>query len=171
MGFFDRFKKYESGQDKKKKKQVAPKAEEKAPKKEKKPVPTAQKAPKKSASQVQGEAEATKVSETKIDQPTVAKKEDTGDAYKVLLKPLVTEKATNLSALNKYVFEVALEATKIEIKKAIKNVYGIEPVSVNILHVSGKKVRFGRTMGTTKNRKKAIVAFKSGQKIEVYEGV
>jgi len=150
MGFFDRFKKFKRGEIKKeeaKTKFLKSKSEEVKIKEEVIPA-------------VEKEKSAKKI-----------KKEETGEAYRILIKPLITEKGANLSSENKYVFEVAPEANKIEIKKAIKNVYGIEPININIINIPGKEVRFGRTKGRTKDRKKAIVTLKKGEKIEVYEGV
>jgi large subunit ribosomal protein L23 len=95
----------------------------------------------------------------------------TASSYRFLVKPLVTEKAGNMSAEGKYVFEVNSFANKVEIKKAIRAVYNVNPVKINILNVSGKSVRYGRTQGKTKNWKKAVVTLKPGDKIEVYEGV
>ncbi len=102
--------------------------------------------------------------------PKVAKKE-TGQAYRILIRPLITEKGSFLGQFNQYIFEVAPEANKIEIAKAFENVYGIKPISVNILKTKGKEVRYGRVSGRTKNRKKAIVTLKPGEKIEIYERV
>lgn len=98
-------------------------------------------------------------------------KKDNLLSYRVLIKPLVTEKAAELGVLNKYVFEIAPSMNKIEVKKAILSVYGIEPISVNIINMLGKAVRYGRASGTTKDWKKAIVTLKAGDKIEVYHGV
>lgn len=95
----------------------------------------------------------------------------TRDAYKILIRPLITEKATYMGAFNQYVFEVAPGAGKIEVKKAIESVYGVSPKSVNIVTLSGKQRRYGRVMGRTKNWKKAIITLKPGEKIEIYEGV
>ena len=92
-------------------------------------------------------------------------------AYRVLIKPLITEKASNLGVLNKYVFAINPAVNKIEVKKAIRTIYNVEPVAVNISNFSGKKVRYGRVQGVTKHWKKAIVTLKAGDKIEVYEGV
>ena len=92
-------------------------------------------------------------------------------AHQVLVKPLITEKAAELGALNKYVFVVNPKMNKVEIKKAIRTIYKVDPTQVNILNFSGKKVRYGRTIGTTKHWKKAVVTLKPGDKIEVYEGV
>ncbi|MDD5032006.1 MAG: 50S ribosomal protein L23 [Patescibacteria group bacterium] len=89
----------------------------------------------------------------------------------MLLKPLVTEKATNLGVLNKYVFAVSPKANKIEIAEAIKAVYGVKPVGINIIKGEGKTVRSGRTFGKRKDWKKAIVALPAGKTIKIYEGV
>jgi len=89
----------------------------------------------------------------------------------VLVKPLITEKSSFLSPYGQYVFEVSLKTNKVEIAKAIERVYGVKPVSVNIVRVRGKKVRYGKTLGETKKWKKAIITLKPGDKIEVYEGV
>jgi large subunit ribosomal protein L23 len=99
------------------------------------------------------------------------KGEDSKDAYKILVKPLVTERATALAVLNKYCFMVANEANKITVKKAIKSLYGVEPIAVNMVKVRGKKVSYRRSFGKKKNWKKAIVTLKPEEKIEIYEGV
>jgi large subunit ribosomal protein L23 len=98
-------------------------------------------------------------------------KEDTGDAYRVLRHPLITEKGSWLGAANKYAFAVAPQTNKVEVRKAIRKVYGVDPVKVNIMNIAGKKVRYGRTSGQTKNWKKAIVTLAAGQKIEIQEGL
>lgn len=92
-------------------------------------------------------------------------------AFRVLIKPLVTEKASREGVANKYFFAVSLKTNKIEITKAIKDVYGIKPEKVNIVNMKGKEVRFGRTMGKRKDWKKAIVTLPEGKTIKVYEGV
>ena len=60
---------------------------------------------------------------------------------------------------------------KIDVKKAIRTIYEVDPIKVNILNLSGRKVRYGKTRGKTKRWKKAIVTLKKGDSIEVYEGV
>jgi len=105
---------------------------------------------------------------------TVAKtalKEDTKNAYRVLLKPLITEKGTYLGAHQKYVFAVSLRTNKVEVKKAIEALYGVRPVAVNIVNLSGKNVRYGRSRGRTKDKKKAIITLAKGQSLDIYEGV
>jgi len=94
-----------------------------------------------------------------------------GRAFRVLVKPLVTEKASVLGMQNKYVFSVDMDANKIEVAKAIEEVYGIKPVSVNIVRVTGKKVRHGKIQGKRKDFKKAVITLPKGKTIKVYEGV
>ena len=94
-----------------------------------------------------------------------------GQAYKIIMKPLVTEKVSGLGALNKYVFAVAKNTNKIEVAKAIKEIYGIKPVGVNVIRMSGKKARYGRISGQRKDWKKAIITLPQGQTIKIYEGV
>lgn len=98
-------------------------------------------------------------------------KHDTKDAYKVLVKALITEKASYLKSENKYLFEVNSNTNKNEIKKAIYHVYGVWPTKINISNLGGKNKRYGRNTGVTKARKKAIVTLKQGDSIELYEGV
>ena len=93
------------------------------------------------------------------------------EAYRVLIKPLVTEKASSAGILNKYVFAINPRMNKVEVKKAVRAIYNVDPVKVNISNFSGKQVRYGRTSGQTKSWKKAVVTLKAGDKIEVYEGV
>jgi len=93
------------------------------------------------------------------------------DSYRVLVKPLITEKATTLVGANKYVFIVASGANKIEITKAIKSTYGVTPIKINVVNVSGKKVARGRISGQRSDWRKAIVTLAKGETIKIYEGV
>lgn len=92
-------------------------------------------------------------------------------AHRVLVRPLITEKAANFGTLNKYAFVVTENANKIEINKAIQAVYGVKPVNVNIVCVKGKAVSRGRIKGRRSDFKKAIVTLKKGDTIQIYEGV
>jgi large subunit ribosomal protein L23 len=92
-------------------------------------------------------------------------------AYRVLLKPIVTEKASIMSSKNQYVFQVADNANKIEISKAIAQVFGIKPLKVNIISMIGKTVRTKKIKGKRKDWKKAIVIMPEGKSIDIYEGV
>jgi large subunit ribosomal protein L23 len=92
-------------------------------------------------------------------------------AYRVLVSPLVTEKAANLGSLNKYAFVVSTSANKIEVAKAVQSVYGVKVETVNIISMKGKRVTRGRIKGQRKDWKKALVTLKKGDSIQLYEGV
>jgi len=85
----------------------------------------------------------------------------------VLKAPHVSEKATDLSNEGIYVFSVSRSANKVEIKKAIEELYGVNVMSVNVMNVKGKSRRLGRTLGRTPAFKKAMVKLLPGQSIEV----
>lgn len=95
------------------------------------------------------------------------KKRLSANASKILQFPHITEKATDLNKANKYVFKVSPESNKIEIKKAVEGLYGVDVISVNIINVPRKKRRVGKQTGWRKGYKKAIVKIKQGQSIEI----
>jgi large subunit ribosomal protein L23 len=97
----------------------------------------------------------------------VPKKTVPGEAYRFLKTPQVTEKATGLVDQNQYVFKVWPRANKVEIKKAIEGLYGVDVMSMKIIKVPRKRRRLGRISGWRRGYKKAIVRIKEGQKIEV----
>jgi len=109
--------------------------------------------------------------ESKSATKSSAKKITKGQAYRVLVKPMVTEKATTLNAANQYVFMVETSANKISVSNAVEEVYGLRPTSVNIIKMKGKKVNRGKIAGKRKDFKKAIVTLKKGESISIYEGV
>ena len=88
-------------------------------------------------------------------------------SYRVLKIPHVTEKATDLTKQDQYIFRVQSETNKIEVKKTVEDLYNIDVVSVQIINVPPKRRRLGKTLGWRKGYKKAIVRIKEGQKIEV----
>lgn len=88
-------------------------------------------------------------------------------AYKTLKSPHITEKATDLTKKNQYVFKVLKGANKTEIKKAIKNLYKVDVQTVRIINIPPHKIRLGRIEGWKKGYKKAIIKIKKGQKIEI----
>lgn len=90
-----------------------------------------------------------------------------GQAYRVLKKPHVTEKATDLTSKNQYIFEVFRDVNKNQIKKAVEDVYGVDVESVRVINIARKKRRLGRIEGWRQGYKKAVVKIKEGQKIEV----
>ena len=94
-----------------------------------------------------------------------------GNSYRILIKPLVTEKASILGAENKYVFVVNPTANKISVAKAVADTYGVHPTQVNIIKSKGKFVTRGRISGQRSDSKKAIVTLPKGETIKIYEGV
>jgi large subunit ribosomal protein L23 len=96
------------------------------------------------------------------------------DAFSTILRPVVSEKSTVLGDQGKYIFEVAPTANKIQIKQAIEAAFANKKVqvsAVNIVHVSGKVRRRGRSVGMTRSWKKAIVTLRAGQRLDLFEGV
>lgn len=85
----------------------------------------------------------------------------------VLKSPHIAEKPTYLAKQNQYVFRVFPDANKTEIKKAIEKTYDVEVVKIGTIKVQPKKRRLGRISGWRKGYKKAIVALKKGQSIEI----
>ncbi|MDH7600831.1 MAG: 50S ribosomal protein L23 [Armatimonadota bacterium] len=92
------------------------------------------------------------------------------DAYSIIKRPLITEKSMNLTAQGKYAFEVDPDANKIEIARAVEEIFGVEVVKVNTINVKPKRKRLGRFEGTTGGMKKAYVTLKPGQRIQIFEG-
>jgi large subunit ribosomal protein L23 len=93
----------------------------------------------------------------------------------VLKKPLVTEKVSALNEKGKYGFIVDLKANKVEIKREVERVYGVNVVSVKTLRYSGKrKTRYtkaGILSGKKNNFKKAIVSLSEGEVIDFYSSI
>jgi len=87
--------------------------------------------------------------------------------YDVIHSLMRTEKATFLEPGGKYVFEVARQANKIEIKKAVESIYKVQVAHVRTLLVPGKRKRVRQEFGHTPDWKKAVVTLKEGQKIEI----
>jgi len=91
------------------------------------------------------------------------------DINDIIIRPVITEKATELAKQNKYVFRVHKKANKDMIEKAISSIFGVTPVKVNVMIVRGKRKRVRYNYGYTASWKKAIVTLKEGDKIEVFE--
>ena len=91
-------------------------------------------------------------------------------AYQVILNPLVTEKATQLSEFNKIVFSVPLSANKIDIKSSIEKIYSVKVLSVNTILLKGKTKRFKGVLGRRNSSKKAIVTLAPGNTIDLSVG-
>jgi large subunit ribosomal protein L23 len=90
----------------------------------------------------------------------------------VLVRPLITEKATRLGGENKYAFEVQRHANKPQIKEAVEKAFDVKVSSVNVMTMKGKphRVRGNRTKHGP-DWKKAVVTLAEGNKLELFEGV
>ena len=95
------------------------------------------------------------------------------NAHDIIIRPIITEQSMEDLDIKKYVFEVARDANKIEIKKAVEEIFGVEVMKVNTLRIPGKAKRTGRyPMGRTSEWKKAVVKLTEGSKtIELFEGM
>jgi large subunit ribosomal protein L23 len=94
------------------------------------------------------------------------------DPRSIIRKVLITEKGTLLREVqHQYFFEVAREANKIEIKRAVEAVFNVKVDSVQTMQVRGKVKRQGRYSGRRNDWKKAIVKLKPDQKIELFEQI
>jgi large subunit ribosomal protein L23 len=95
--------------------------------------------------------------------------------FEILRRPLVTEKSNYQSGkLNQYVFEVAGEATKTLVKDAVETLFDVKVESVNIINAPAKRGRRARSRRLLVRRpqyKKAIVTLKTGQTLQIFEGV
>lgn len=89
----------------------------------------------------------------------------------ILRRPHVSEKAARLASTGTYVFDVARNAEKISIRKAVEALYGVHVEAVRIVNISGKPVRKGRRVSSRQDLKKALVTLKKGETIALYEGV
>jgi len=85
----------------------------------------------------------------------------------LIIKPWVTEKANALSRMGKYVFMVKPAATKNEVKKALKKLYGVDVVKIDVINARGRKRRFKRVFTPGARYKKAIVTLKTGQTLDL----
>jgi len=91
------------------------------------------------------------------------------DYNDVIIKPVLSEKSTELNAVGKYVFKVPMSANKHLVKKAVRAIFNVTPEQVNIIRVRGKRKRVRHSYGNTPAWKKAIITLKQGEKIEIFE--
>jgi large subunit ribosomal protein L23 len=91
--------------------------------------------------------------------------------YKVLQRPLITEKNSVLQAQGKYAFKVAQEANKEQIKQAVEKAFKVTVTGVNVMTVAGRRRRMRGREVISPSWKKALVTLKPGDKIELFEGV
>lgn len=92
--------------------------------------------------------------------------------YDIIIRPIISEKSMDQSADKKYTFQVALGANKIEIKKAVEEIFGVKVEKVTTCRVLGKVKRMGATSGKRSDWKKAVVKLTADSKtIEFFDGM
>ena len=93
-------------------------------------------------------------------------------AYDIILRPVITEQSMEASDEKRYVFMVATDANKVEIKKAVEEIFGVKVEKVNTVRTLGKIKRQGKFSGRTPEIKKAYVTLKKDSKpIKFFEGM
>ncbi len=91
--------------------------------------------------------------------------------YSVIKKPLFTEKGSRLKeAENKVVVEVDTNANKVEIKRAVEEIFKVKVENIRTVKLPGKWKTYGRYQGKTPARKKAVITLKQGEKLDFIEG-
>lgn len=89
--------------------------------------------------------------------------------YDIIIKPIITEKSSQLVENLQYTFEVAKDANKVEIKNAIEKIFNVKVVAVRTINVQRKAKRMQRYQGFKPGYKKAIVKLAPGQSIDAFE--
>ena len=93
-------------------------------------------------------------------------------AQEIILAPVITEESMMGTAVKKYTFKVAKDATKVDIKKAVETLFGVKVEKVNTINVRGQLRRYGRFEGYKASWKKAIVTLTADSKtIEFFDGM
>ena len=93
-------------------------------------------------------------------------------SHDIVKRPLITEKTSIQKEVNNQItFEVDRRANRVEIKKAIENIFNVNVVGVRTMQVKGKTKQRGRIVGKRRNWKKAIVTLMPGERIDFFEGV
>ena len=91
--------------------------------------------------------------------------------YTIIKRPLFTEKGTALKeGENKLLVEVAIDANKLEIKKALEEIFKVKIEKVATIRRHGKWKRYGKSLGKRPDRKKALITLKKGEKLDFIEG-
>ncbi len=92
------------------------------------------------------------------------------DPRDIIRRPIITENSTEMMEEGKYTFEVDIRANKVEVKKAIEQIFDVKVKKVNTLKIPRKQKRYGRYSGFTAERKKAIVTLTEDSKpIEIFD--
>jgi len=87
----------------------------------------------------------------------------------IILKPVISEKTTEMAGMYKYAFRVSMNANKMNVARAIRELFGVKPEKVNIMRVRGKLRRLRYKYGKKSAWKKAIVTLRPGDNIELFE--
>lgn len=91
--------------------------------------------------------------------------------YTIIKKPLFTEKGSNLKeSQNKILVEVSRDANKVDIKRAVEEIFKVKVDKVATINTYGKWKRYGRSIGKRPDRKKAVITLKKGEKLDFIEG-
>ena len=90
------------------------------------------------------------------------------EARDIIIRPIITERSFDMQEFNRYTFEVAKTASKIEIAKAIEEIFDVKVVKVNTANVKSKPKRVRYQVGKTRTWKKAIVTLAEGDSIELF---
>ncbi|MDO4851016.1 MAG: 50S ribosomal protein L23 [Actinomycetota bacterium] len=90
------------------------------------------------------------------------------DARSIIIRPIVSERSYDMIELNRYTFEVAKGARKIEIAKAVEEIFDVKVLKVNTINVKPKMKRVRRKAGFTRSWKKAVVTLAEGDSIELF---
>lgn len=89
--------------------------------------------------------------------------------YDIIVRPLITEKTTQLIELRKYTFEVKQGSNKVEVAKAVEEIWGVKVVNVNMINTQRKARRVGKYEGLRPAVQKAVVTLAEGDKLDVFE--
>tara|TARA_B100001179_G_C18487174_1_gene358241 strand:+ start:57 stop:386 length:330 start_codon:yes stop_codon:yes gene_type:complete len=106
-----------------------------------------------------------KKKETKIDKRIKIK------SYDLILKPVITEKATTLSAFSQFILSVPMNSKKSQIKGAVESLFGVNVKKINLIISKGKIKKFKGKKGKRNDTKKAIISLEKGQKIDLTTGI
>lgn len=90
------------------------------------------------------------------------------DARDIIIRPVITEHSYDMMEKNTYTFEVAKKANKIEIAKAVEEIFNVKVTKVNVLNVKPRKKRVRMSQGYTRTWKKAMVTLQDGDTIEMF---
>ncbi len=92
------------------------------------------------------------------------------DYRDIVIRPIITERGNDSMSIGRYTFEVSVDSNKLQIKKAVEDLFKVHVEDVNTMIVKGKLRGIGRSKGKRKNWKKAVVSLRQGDSIPLFEG-